>query len=733
MTLADPLRESLLALVCLLLLAPSEGAASSRRGADGASAALGEPTVGRPGSPIHAEDLLRLRDIGAPALSPDGRTLAYAVREARPQANDYLIRWYWAPTDGSAPPTPVSIDGGQPIRPEAPGTGMPHGLIGQEAAAWSPDGTRFAFRRREADRIELWTVTPSTGQVDRVWSGETQVTAFAWTSDGILVFRTGRNPSALNLAIDEQAKHGWLMGGAAPLWAARAPKPPAPVCTEGAPVPGCDVRILAAPRTGGLRPATEIERKSLTPVSPPAPSGAAWKPGEVDLVGAPRADGAVVWTEALEPSGHAASVPLRRIAASGIGGARCAAPACASQFLRQAGWARDGRSVWFVKGLSSLGDEDRGPIDETALMEWRPGAGVRTVVRGDALLENCVGTAMLIYCRSSSAAQPARLVAIDLESGRTRVVADPNPGFASKAVPPIRKLTLVDPDGDRGFAYLVYPNNYVRGGTYPLVVVQYRAKGFLRGGIGDEIPIFPLAAEGYFVLSVDRAQDLRAWRSLDVLGVDRKERKGLAGPRKGVAAIEHTIDQLAAEGLVDPKRVAITGLSWGAIQVHYALQNSDRFAVAIASQGAADLSYFAALPDGPGRAHTMAMWGADTILPDVKGDLLAMAWSQRPQRLRAPLLLNLGQYEALYGFEGFSALRQAGRPLEVRVYPDEGHTKFHPRSFAGLYETNIMWLNFWLQGKIDARPEFAEQYSRWQGMRARLEAPPLQPAPGAAP
>src|SRR3546814_20518957 len=32
---------------------------------------------------------------------------------------------------------------------------------------------------------------------------------------------------------------------------------------------------------------------------------------------------------------------------------------------------------------------------------------------------------------------------------------------------------------------------------------QYRTKGFLRGGIGDEVPIQTLAGRGYFILSVD--------------------------------------------------------------------------------------------------------------------------------------------------------------------------------------------------------------------------------------
>src|SRR3546814_7367490 len=43
--------------------------------------------------------------------------------------------------------------------------------------------------------------------------------------------------------------------------------------------------------------------------------------------------------------------------------------------------------------------------------------------------------------------------------------------------------------------------------SYPLVVVQYDTRGFLRGGTGDEYPIQALAASGFAVLSVSRPID----------------------------------------------------------------------------------------------------------------------------------------------------------------------------------------------------------------------------------
>src|SRR3546814_16462984 len=58
--------------------------------------------------------------------------------------------------------------------------------------------------------------------------------------------------------------------------------------------------------------------------------------------------------------------------------------------------------------------------------------------------------------------------------------------------------------GTETFGDLVYPVNYDRRKKYPLIVVQYISRGFLRGGVGDEFPIQVFANRGYAVLSIQR-------------------------------------------------------------------------------------------------------------------------------------------------------------------------------------------------------------------------------------
>jgi dipeptidyl aminopeptidase/acylaminoacyl peptidase len=278
------------------------------------------------------------------------------------------------------------------------------------------------------------------------------------------------------------------------------------------------------------------------------------------------------------------------------------------------------------------------------------------------------------------------------------------------------------PNGDPAFAQVVLPLAYQPGRRYPLVVTTYRSRGFLRGNVGEEYPIYPLSAAGFVVLSVDRPELYALSRRGSWEDLSRAWSRDLAGRENVLQAVNQAIQTLDAEGLVDRRKIAITGLSAGAEFVHYALQRTDEFAVAIASSGAQDLTFFALVPNREFRASLMDYFGSKSIIPSDGNVIRELAWSLQPERLRTPLLINVGEHEAMIGFEGVAALQQANRPIEVRVFPDEAHFKYHPASIAGVYDNNMMWLKFWLNDEEDRRPEFAAQYQRWRAMRTHLQA-----------
>jgi hypothetical protein len=85
-----------------------------------------------------------------------------------------------------------------------------------------------------------------------------------------------------------------------------------------------------------------------------------------------------------------------------------------------------------------------------------------------------------------------------------------------------------------------------------------------------------------------------------------------------------------------------------------------------------------------------------------------------------PLLMQLADEEYLLGLETFTALREAGQPVEMYVFPGEHHIKWQPAHRRAIYERNLDWFQFWLQSHVDPDPAKAAQYKRWEAMRAQL-------------
>ncbi len=67
---------------------------------------------------------------------------------------------------------------------------------------------------------------------------------------------------------------------------------------------------------------------------------------------------------------------------------------------------------------------------------------VRVVFRADALMGDCHVAGNVAYCVKETATRPAHIIAVNLDSGSERVLADPNPSFLAKKFPNIRKIAL---------------------------------------------------------------------------------------------------------------------------------------------------------------------------------------------------------------------------------------------------------------------------------------------------
>lgn len=665
--------------------------------------------------PVSLDDLLALRDIGQPdpsvggpsplAVSPDGRRIAFVISRADPAANQVCQALVVLGLEPRARPRIVD-EGGEAIRAEnvvrgsRTGSGLPATIV----PAWSPDGRYLAYLKRVGGRTQAWRVSVDDGTAARITDAPVDVEAVAWSEDGtrlVLATRPGRTTFAD--AARAEGRTGFLFDHRVIPPNGFAPQLPS----------NLERMVWSVPREGG--PVARADRQDI------ARLGGEPVLSEPSPLNAVTSDGRRAGAEVDGPSPFAG----RRIWADGSGGRRlaCTASECHGS-IRGMWWDPDGRSLLFLRY--------EGPNNErTSLFRWTPGdAGVRRLLATKDALVGCTMAPRELLCLREASLAPRRIVGIDLASGAARTVLDPNPEFASLAKPHVERLRWTNPAGLPAWGDLVLPAGRPPAKGWPLVIVQYTSRGFLRGGTGDEYPILPLAANGIAVLSFQRPPlVVQAQPNLSSTEAVAAVLRNWDERRSTHASLEAGLAKLAARGDIDRDRMGITGLSDGSTTARYALVAGVPFRAASLSTCCrylrSDLIY-----GGTVLADEMRAMGFPKVTADDPAFWAPISLPRAAHRLRTPILFQLADEEGLFALETFAALRETDVPVELRIFPDEHHIKWQPAHRAAAYARNLDWFRFWLQGDEDPDPAKREQYRRWRDWRDHSALPrPLASTP----
>jgi dipeptidyl aminopeptidase/acylaminoacyl peptidase len=303
---------------------------------------------------------------------------------------------------------------------------------------------------------------------------------------------------------------------------------------------------------------------------------------------------------------------------------------------------------------------------------------------------------------------------VDLIGRKIEVLASPNAAFAEKELPQIRFMNINNPLRGGIFGRLVLPNGYVKGKRYPLIFTTYRAgTEFLEGAVGDEFPILPFAAAGFAVFVMDTGISNMLSDSGDLEFT-------LMRLKRPLDAMEMIRQQLAAEGVIDPERCAITGLSYGADIAAYAVAHTKIFKAASLSVSGLDPIMYKL--SSVNREKVWATYG----YPSPEGAGLEQ-WKKLSLALNAakivtPVLIQSPDSEAMASLETFKALKQYGVPVDWYIYTGEGHVKNQPLNKYYVYRRNLDWMKFWLKDEITSDPDKHAQYLRWRAMKETFRA-----------
>jgi dipeptidyl aminopeptidase/acylaminoacyl peptidase len=118
--------------------------------------------------PITPQDLWAMKRLGSPALSPDGRQVAFTVQEWSIEKNKSTTN-LWL----------VAVAGGEPRR-------LTTAAVSDGSPAWSPDGTRIAFtsKRGDDENNALYLLRLDGGEPEKILELPYAVASPKWMPDG---------------------------------------------------------------------------------------------------------------------------------------------------------------------------------------------------------------------------------------------------------------------------------------------------------------------------------------------------------------------------------------------------------------------------------------------------------------------------------------------------------------------------------------------------------------------
>ncbi|MGB3846803.1 MAG: Atxe2 family lasso peptide isopeptidase [Sphingopyxis sp.] len=634
-------------------------------------------------APVSAADLVRVAEISAPTISPDGTRIAYRVSRASLDDNRIALDWYIA-----------GIDGREIQHAGSGGTARVDGagLIVEQAPVWDGDGKGLRYLALVDGAVAIWHWREGGRSVPDVVD-PADITAFSVARDGSEIrYRVGATREEVGEAQQSAYDSGILVDQSVDINQTMA----GGIIEDGRRImlrfngPWFDRKPILWNATVSER------RKSLAPVRPypPAAHGPASAAQERSVT---RSDGAkaTVGKDGVE------------IVFDSGAKSHCRLPVCRSGKLEAIAWRPAHDALLLFEAIGSgrekvwmwpIGAAEARTISVTDGALRAPGRPPRCAVGRDAL-----------FCADSRPLVPPRLISIDYESAAEMVLAEPNAGLARRVRGRATRMTLV---GQRSAIFL---EPLDRSGPVPVVVQNYHCGGFLKGGTGEELPMLPLVEHGIATLCIDPF-------------LAPKPQGPEATYQLALDTIETALDELAAKGVIDPARVAISGFSHSSAVALWALRRSKRFKAATIGTGQMSPHHYwsNALPgrgfDNVLREH----WnlGSPDDDPD-RWQLLSAVWNV--ERIATPILMQLPDVEAAWTAELHTRLKRDGKPVEMIVFPDELHNKYQPRHKLAVYERNLDWFRFWLRGEEDASAEKSDRYRRWHALRAGRSLP--APAP----
>ncbi len=612
------------------------------------------------------EDLLAIRVVHDPRVSPDANAVAYVHREADRERDTYRAGLRVVQFDGG--PERVLTDG--PVVDHSP--------------RWSPDGRWIAFVSNRSGTDQLWVVGASEGGPHSLTALPGGVSVPAWspagrrlafmsrlpgpstshpTAPGVhvitrLKYKTDRtglwDGKYAHLHVLEFDSHGSASASVAithgehdvqfPAWSPDGAR----LAFLANPSPDADESATLDVWTVDLRGGTPSRVTQI----PGPKAGLTWSPDAAYLAYAGHEDpsGGYHATWGLWTVPAAGGSP-RRVTHNDVGfGDRMLTDLFGFDWAAGPLWAGDGR----LYALANV----RGA---THLLAVTPETGaIETVSPGDwHVYAFDVRDEIVVWAAASPTRAPA------LYAGPpSRSIAEPNHWLEEVQMPTPEAFVVRSPDGVECEAWLLLP----RGAQDPHPLILHVHGGpHAQYGYSFMHEFQVLAASGFAVLYANPRGSTGYGDKF--AGASRR-----AWGQGDFADLMAAVDYLKGDPRVDLDRLGITGGSYGGFMTNWIIAQTDRFKAAVADRSLSNLVSFMGTSE---IAQTFGICELDRVTYEAPVHHLASSPLTFADRIRAPLLIlhserdqqtPIEQAEQLY-----LALKLRQHPVEFVRFEDETH------------------------------------------------------------
>ncbi|HEX3121332.1 MAG TPA: S9 family peptidase [Candidatus Acidoferrum sp.] len=645
------------------------------------------------------DDYYRMREVGAPQISPDGKWIAYTVTTMNRDL-DRLETQIWT----------VDWEGTQNLQ-------MTFGPESASSPKWSPDGKYLSFLSSRKDdkgesKAQIWLLDRRGGEAQPLTDVKRDIGGFSWSPDGKKIVLQLSGDDENDADKDKKAK--------------KAPKPIV-----------IDRYQFKADIEGYLTDASrsqisifDVAGKKLEALTNDRrydDRDATWSPDSSKIA----------FVSCRDSDPDQTSIDEIYVVDAKMG----ATPQKIASFDSPSGqrvrWSPDGKSILYMSGFElkygaysqnslhvipssggtakALAEKlDRGIIAPEFTDDGQAitflfdddrrvylglvsvnGGEVERLTHGEAVIEQRTSAAGHTAVTATTDSTPPEVFA--LESGKLRKLSSQNDSWMSEIqLGAVEDFSAKAKDGNEVHGLMTKPPDYQSGKKYPLLLWIHGGPD-MQDDHGLPFNLYPLqverqmfAAQGYVVLAVN-------YRGGSGRGAAYTKSIAADWGQKEVLDVTAAVDYAISSGVADPNKLGVGGWSYGGMMTDFTIASDPRYKVAMA---------------GAGIGNELGMYGSDQYIRQYNNEI-GPPWKNldtwikisypfyHADRIKTPTLFMVGRADfnvPLVGTEQmYQSLRTLGIPTQLVIYPDQFHIFTRPSYIHDRMQRYLAWWDKYLK------------------------------------